>query len=112
MRTWDLGFKNAYGAAFAPNPQKPYPFADVLQLGGSAQDNAIKVKWENGYGNLKGKLAQYLKLPEQLKAIRIEYATDDEYGGIPEGCFYFSKLLTEAKIDHDLLEFQGTHKLI
>jgi hypothetical protein len=38
--------------------------------------------------------------------------TTDMYAWIPKGCQYFSKLLTDKNIAHDLLTFQGGHEII
>lgn len=111
METWDPGFLAAYGAAFAPNPQKPAPYADILKLDGSDSDNLIKNKWENGFGNLPEKVSAYLKKDTRLKALRIEYGSGDRYSWIPEGCVYLSGLLTDAGIPHELIKFDGGHFL-
>jgi pimeloyl-ACP methyl ester carboxylesterase len=111
MSSWDRGFLAAYGAAFAPNVQKAAPYADIPKLDGSDADNLIKNHWENGFGNLPEKVSGYLQKEERLKALRIEYGITDNYSWIPDGCVYFSQLLTNANIPHELIKFEGGHFL-
>lgn len=114
LSDWHSGqarFPNAYGAAFAPNPAKPFPHADILTVDGYETDVAVREKWENGYGNWETKLEDYLKKEDRLKAIRIQYGVNDSYRWIPEGCRYLSGLMTQKGIEHELLEFEGGHIL-
>ncbi len=108
--TWDLTFLTAYGAAFSPNLDKPAPYADIFDLIGAWEDNELRIKWENGFGNIKGKIADYLTKSNRLKAIRIEYGVNDYYQWIPEGCIYFGKQLAHAKIPHELVELEAGHE--
>ncbi len=111
MDSWDQGFKNAYGAAFSPNPNNPFPHADIPRLDNTVNDNTIKSNWENGFGNLNQKIADYLSKGKTLKGIRIEYGKEDRYNWIINGCEYFSKLLTAKNIPHELNVFYGRHEL-
>ncbi len=113
LSDWDTmdNFKAAYGAAFAPNPQLPAPYADIPKLNGTPEDHAVLAKWENGFGNLEAKIAAYLTKQQRLKGFRIVYATRDQYTWIPEGCVYFSKLLNSAGIPHDLIAANWVHRL-
>lgn len=109
LTAWDPQFKAAYGAAFAPNPDKPYPYADIPKMDGSAEDNIIRDKWENGFGNLPSKLGEYRKKSDRLKAIRLEFAVADMFRWITDGTQYFSRKLDEAKIPHDIITSYGAH---
>ncbi|HEY8391229.1 MAG TPA: alpha/beta hydrolase-fold protein [Capillibacterium sp.] len=111
MTTWDQRFKTAYGAAFSPNPKLPYPHSEIPVLDNSAEDNRIKANWENGFGNLKQKIAAYLSTGTTLKSIRIEVGEYDYYKWIINGCAYFSQLLTAEGIPHELNRFSGSHRL-
>ncbi|NLY90661.1 MAG: esterase family protein [Firmicutes bacterium] len=111
MTTWDQRFRNAYGAAFSPNPNLPYPHSEIPVLDNSADDNRIKANWENGFGNLEQKIADYLCRGITLKSIRIEVGERDYYKWIINGCLYFSQLLTEQGIPHELNRFSGGHTL-
>jgi S-formylglutathione hydrolase FrmB len=112
MGDWAYGdFKSAYGAAFAPAMDKPEPHADIPSFDGSAADNLVVAKWENGFGNLKGKIAEYLAKKDRLQAIHIEYGTSDGYKWIPAGCEYLARLLKENTIPCELTTFSGGHSI-
>ncbi len=111
MATWDQTFKQAYGAAFSPNPELPYPHSEIPTLDNSASDERIKANWENGFGNLPQKIADYLNSGIALKSIRIEFGEQDYYKWIINGCVYFSQLLTAQGIPHELNRFSGRHQL-
>ncbi len=108
---WDSGFKNAYGAAFSPNTNLPEPYAEIPVFDGSEQDNKIVANWENGFGNLENKVSDYMDKNIVLKAIHIEYGKNDPYAWIPEGCRYFSKILDDNGINHEMVENKGAHDI-
>lgn len=111
FETWDQMFLAAYGGAFSPNPSKGYPYGESPKFDNTKADNIIREKWENGFGNLKQKIDAYLKLQTPLKAIQIVYGQSDHYQWIPKGCVYFSKLLNEQNIPHELKDYPGGHDL-
>ena len=45
----------------------------------------------------------------ELKAIHIEYGKYDSYVWIPEGCRYFSTILNDNGINHELVEHGSGH---
>ncbi|HYH04404.1 MAG TPA: alpha/beta hydrolase-fold protein [Bacillota bacterium] len=108
---WDNRFLSAYGAAFSPNLNQPYPFANILSSNDVSKNASLWDKWENGFGNLQTKLNDYLNKKHRLNAIRIEYGNKDFFVWIPEGCIYLSELLNSAKIDYELLTHNGGHSL-
>ena len=108
---WNRSMKNAYGAAFSPNTDLPEPYAEIPTFDGSTQDNEIVANWENGFGNLENKLNDYMDKNIELMAIRIEYGNNDGYEWIPEGCRYFSTILNDNEINHELVEFEGGHNV-
>ena len=111
MPTWDASFLQAYGAAFSPNVKGEYPYANIPKFDNTKADNKIVADWENGFGNLKGKIEAYQALNKPLKAIYISYGSLDSYPWIPEGSAYFSRLLTEAGIQHEDNVFNGGHEI-
>lgn len=111
METWDSIFLTAYGAAFAPEPTKDFPYSSTPKFDNTKSDNLIRAKWENGFGNLKQKIEAYLQLETPLKAIQIVYGQSDSYSWIPKGCKYFAQLLNENNIPHELIECPGGHEL-
>lgn len=111
MPQWNQIFRQAYGTAFAPNLEKASPYADIPQLNQSEEDRDIIAKWENGYGNVKEKVEKYSKKSKKLKAIKLEYGTQDYYKWIPEGTIYLSNSLYEKGIEHEIVSFEGGHTL-
>jgi len=109
---YDTPFTYAYGFAFSPNPNKQFPFMDYPY---SKQENNIVVdstklwNFENGFGGLERKVVQYKENFLKLKSIGIDYGIYDEYKWIPQGCKYFSELLTAAGIPHIVETFNGGH---
>lgn len=106
---WNSTFLNAYGAAFSPDVNIEKPYAKIPKFDNTDTDNKIIDDWENGFGNLEEKIAQYQAKDNELKAIQIDYGSADRYTWIPDGCKYLSKLLDKHGIDHTLFEFDGTH---
>ncbi len=45
----------------------------------------------------------------ELEAYTIDYGVYDYFSWIPDGCIFFSQLLTEEDIPHELLSFNGGH---
>lgn len=109
MSTWDTSFKLAYGAAFSPNTTGKYPYANIPEFNGTAEDNKLVADWENGYGNLQAKIDEYKKLNKALTAIKLTCGKSDYYRWIIDGTAYFSKLLNEAGIQHEYETFAGDH---
>jgi pimeloyl-ACP methyl ester carboxylesterase len=101
FKTWDDTFKRAYAAAFAPDPAAAQK-GGIPAFGGTPEDNKIISAWEKGFGDLEGKIDNYLALHTPLKAIRIRLGMADGYSWIPEGCMYFSGLLYSHRIPHEM----------
>ncbi len=108
----DRVFSYAYGAAFSPNPDKMAPFIDYPYYKSDEEvvlDTTIWKNYENGFGGLAEKIERYKDNFLTLKGITIDYGINDNYKWIPEGCEYFSELLKEADIPHNLVKFEGGH---
>ncbi len=106
----DLGFTVAYGAAFAPNPEKNAPYIDFPYAASDGPvDEAIWQRWESGFGGVTDEVAAYQDNFRQLRGIVIDYGTRDPYRWIPVGCDFLSAELTAAGIPHKLLTFAGGH---
>ncbi len=107
-----IAFCYAYGAAFSPNPNGKPPYINYLYRtdGDKLVRNESNYKnYENGFGNLKNKIEKYENNLKKLNTIHIDFGINDNYEWIPEGCKYYSKLLTEKNIKHSLVEFDGGH---
>ncbi len=107
--TWDQDFFNAYGSAYAPNPDKPFPHADIPTMDGSPEDLAIRARWKQGFGNIPERLDAYLAGNARLDAIWVEVGTNDEYPWIPQGCVYLSRQLFERRIPHSFVLTTDRH---
>jgi hypothetical protein len=112
--TWAANFSFAYGSTFAGDTDSKAPYIQLpaqSEDGIYLQDNVWEL-YDYGYGNLTEKLDEYGENLLKLKGIIIEYGTRDEYKWIPEGCEYFSTLLNERNIAHELVSFDGNHQSI
>jgi pimeloyl-ACP methyl ester carboxylesterase len=99
MGTWDSSFRNAYGAAFAPDPSAPAPYARIPSFSGTAADNSVVALWESGFGDWATKLDAYSSKTDRLVAIRIEWGDNDSTNPwIPVG----SAWLVQAMLAHGL----------
>lgn len=108
----DRVFSYAYGAAFSPNPDSHPPNINYPYYKSGDQilcDSTLLQNYENGFGGLAWKVVQFKENFLKLKRIIIDYGRSDFYSWIPRGCVYFSQLLTEAEIPHELLNFSGGH---
>ncbi|MCB8985875.1 MAG: alpha/beta hydrolase [Ardenticatenaceae bacterium] len=106
----DLGFTVAYGAAFAPDPDKNAPYIDFPYTAADGPvDEATWQRWESGFGGVTDEVAAYKDNFLQLKGIVIDYGTRDPYRWIPAGCDFLSAELTAAGIPHELQTFAGGH---
>lgn len=110
-KSWDTSFENNYGAVFSPNTTLPFPYANIPAFDGSDADNQIIADWYNGFGNWEQKIIDYKALPVQLKAIKIQYGTNDNYPFIKDGSEYVAKLLNDAGIVTTLETFAGGHNV-
>ncbi len=109
LEDWDYTFETSYGAVFAPDPKGESPYAQVPKMDGSKKDKAVIAGWEQGFGDLEGKVKAYMALPEKLAGIYIAYGKADDYNWIPNGCRYLSEVLTKNNIQHQLVPFNGGH---
>jgi esterase/lipase superfamily enzyme len=108
---WNEEIMNAYGAAFSPNPSIPDLYTEIPDFSGTEEDNIIVSNWESGFGNMKEKIDNYLDKGIYLDAIEIGYGRFDMYKWIIDGCIYFSGLLDENSIDHELVEILWGHQI-
>jgi pimeloyl-ACP methyl ester carboxylesterase len=112
VKDHDRVFSYAYGAAFSPNPNMKAPFIDYPYYKSDEEvilDTMIWKNYENGFGGLAEKIERYKDNFLTLKGITIDYGINDNYKWIPQGCEYFSELLKEADIPHNLVKFEGGH---
>ena len=109
---YERAFCYAYGSAFSPDTDGFPPFINYLY---DQQDHEYlrnaknQVNYEQGFGNLVEKVNLYEKNLNKLNGFCIDFGKNDGYEWIPEGCRYFSGLLHEKGIKHNLTEFDGDH---
>ncbi len=98
--TWDGGFMRAYGAVFAPDLSREYPYdrRPTYKDGSVAADETAKL-WSAGFGDIEGKLRAYLSKPARLRAIHFDCADNDYYGWIPEGTKHTARAMQEAGVN-------------
>ncbi len=106
---WDRTFLIAYGAAVAPNTEKPFPHADIPTMDGSAEDMAARARWNSGFGEVPQLLDGYLARGLAVDNICIEVGTNDWYEWIPQGCVYLSRQMFERGISHSFILTRNGH---
>ncbi len=72
--------------------------------------NTNLAKWENGYGNIKAKIADYKAKTVKLNAIGAEVGNADEYVWLMRGCDYFNTEMKSAGITLTYEKFAGMHQ--
>ncbi|WP_337992899.1 alpha/beta hydrolase [Enterovibrio gelatinilyticus] len=87
---------DAYGAAFAPNPQA---LDDNLWHEWDPTNPSVVEMWESGYGNVESKVDAYLKQEEKLSSIYVEYGSEDQFTWIPEGSQFLVETLRAKGIE-------------
>lgn len=100
-----------YGAAFVWDLEAEEPYFRPIDPRAplDEQDPELVAAWEAGFGNLRGKIADYLAQPDRLVEIKVSYGTRDGYPWIPEGSAWFVDLLEENEIPVSEHVFDGTH---
>ncbi|MBN2613175.1 MAG: hypothetical protein JXB00_16600 [Bacteroidales bacterium] len=94
-------FLNAYGAAFSPNTELGYPYAEKPVFDGSENDNRIIANWINGFGNFDKKVDEYLAGENRLKSIALDYGSAEYYFWIPRGCDYLAGIFENKDIIYE-----------
>lgn len=111
LAVWGDTYRNAYGAAYSPDPSLPPPHARIPRLDGSSSDASIISDWEKGFGGIDDKLAAYRAGEYRLKAMSFAYGTHDDYSWIPRGAAHVAARMREAGIDVDETAYPATHRL-
>ena len=110
---WERVFTYAYGASFAPDTSKTVPFIDYpysVDNGQLILHTAAWNRYERGFGDLANKVEQHKDNLRRLAAIGIDVGRKDEYAWIPRGCEYFSGLLNDAGVPHQLITHDAAHQ--
>ncbi len=112
LSSWasDATFRQAYGAAFAPDPDAPYPHARIPSSANPGTD-AVAALWEEGFGDWDEKLAAYAARTDQLFAIHIQWGEADSYGWIPPGSAALAGKMQDAGLPVTTRHLGYTHEL-
>lgn len=104
-------FDIAYGMAFAPKSTPPYfEYPYTLSGGSLVRNDAIFVKWESGFGNVRAEVANFKSNLLALNGIGLDCATNDEYYWIVQGCDFYDAELSANGIPHSYTTHQGRHQ--
>lgn len=110
MGSWSDQFKEAYGSAFAPEPDRN-PSYLVPTLSGSDSDNQVIDRWLDGFGHLEEKIDDYLANKDQLAGFGLEVADNDMFTWITSGTLAFSDILEQKGYEHTLVVNHNGHTL-
>jgi enterochelin esterase-like enzyme len=105
-------FSQAYGFAFAPNPDRHPPYFDYpyTEVNGQlVRDDEVWKKWESGFGGTAEEAVQYKDNLLRLKGIVVDYGIHDENPWIPKGSEYYGAQLTAAGIPVTVESYNGNH---
>ena len=106
---WNSTYRNAYGAAYAPDLSLPPPYARIPKLDGSPEDDAIAAKWRKGFGGVDGLLAAYAAQPFRLKLVSLAYGNRDGYGWIIRGTRYIADRMGKSGVPVEIREYPAGH---
>ncbi len=106
---WNSTYRNAYGAAFAPDLTLSPPYARIPKLDGSAEDEAIVDEWQKGFGSVDARLAAYAARPAKLKLVSLAYGNRDGYGWIIRGTRFIADRMEKAGIPVEIREYKAGH---
>lgn len=95
-----------YAAAFAPIENSE---AKAEWHNWDATNPKVTALWESGFGAIPEKLDHYLKKPNKLSSIRIEYGMNDQFPWIPKGSAYLAAELKKRRIPHEEYAHDGNH---
>jgi len=106
---WDTTYRNAYGAAYAPDLTLAPPYARIPKLDGTPEDNEIAAKWRMGFGSVDERLAAYAQQPNKLKLVSLAYGNRDGYGWIIRGTRFIADRMGKAGVPVEIREFNAGH---
>lgn len=110
--SWPQDFTFGYASVFAYDAEGKAPFVLLPQKDddGNYVRDEVWERYESGFGKLSEKLLEKKENISSLSSLVIEYGESDDFTWIPDGCEYFSELLTEQGINHKLEPYQGGHQ--
>lgn len=111
LASWDKTYRQAYGAVFAPDlSKKSSPWAGIPAMKATPEDQAIQDKWLDGFGHLRQKIQNHLRLTKNHPSpIKIICGSNDYFAWILKGSRAFDRELQAAGVPHEYKEFNGGH---
>ena len=106
---WNTTYRNAYGAAYAPDLSLAPPYAKIPKLDGTGEDDAIATSWRKGFGSVDERLASYARQTFTLKLVSLAYGNRDGYGWIPRGTRFLADRMGKAGIPVEIREYNAGH---
>jgi pimeloyl-ACP methyl ester carboxylesterase len=110
--TCDERLTLAYGMAFAPGVQAAPPYTDLPYERSSTELRtraASWARWKAGFGDLAAKVAANHQALSGMRGISVAFGLAEECAWIPAGCLYFTDVLSDNRIQHRLVSFEGGH---
>lgn len=106
----DANLVVALGRTFSPNPNKPPFYADLpfAYEGGALTTNKSVLELWNDNMPLQ-MIDTYAANLKRLRAIKLDWARNDDFPHIPLTCKQFSQKLEDLGINHYAEEYIGTH---
>lgn len=105
-----MNIRLCYGLSFAAMEEKPLTqFPYTLENDKIVVNEEIYKRWQNGFGGIEDKIANYKDNMLKLKGLAIEYGIGEENKFIVNGCEYYYKKLTENGIPCILNKNSGGH---
>jgi S-formylglutathione hydrolase len=102
----------AYGASFVPREDKKTPFVEypvILKNSDTSLDKGKLLKWQtNGLGILSRIMESNSKNPAKLNELILDIGLED-WNVFIDGITYTSKLLSNNKVCHRTLFYNGDH---
>jgi S-formylglutathione hydrolase FrmB len=106
---WNSTYRNAYGAAYAPDLSLAPPYARIPKLDGTPADDAIAADWRKGFGSVDERLAAYRTQPFKLKLVSLAYGNRDGYGWIIRGTRFIADRMEKAGVPVEIREYTAGH---
>ncbi len=108
---WPDNFAFAYASAFAYDIEEGVPYIRLPEksLDGEYQNDEAYDLYVDGFGGWEQKIQKYRESFMGLEGFVIDYGEQDELRWIPEGSRALSAILTDERIPHQLLPYEGTH---
>ncbi len=108
---WAESVKNAFAAVFSYDLSAEFPHGIIPSFNGSKSDEEIILKWKDAFPGSDKRIKEYLQNKNRLKALRIDYASRDEYKWLVCGAETLSATFASVEIPHILKAHDITHEI-